>query len=149
MSKDDELEELWKLFEDTPEQIKLRRKEITQTLQNDLSLDEFPTQMSIVGAFDDLLGCFALGGQVKHYYMYGSHDMCFKQREKLWFAIKNGTMYESKEKDVLEMGEREVSKRLKIQEFYKKRLLESKAKGLSEDVWNARKETLVGAFGRK
>lgn len=144
----DELKQIWDLFEDTPQEIQQRRQRITETLHNKHGLEEFPTQMSIVGALDDLLGCFALGGQIRNYYRYGTHDSCARQREKLWFAVKNGTLYEGKELPLANMSDLDIAKRLRIQEFYKKRLLEDKAHGSSEDVWEERKELLEKPFGK-
>lgn len=47
---------------------------------------------------------------------------------------------EGKDKSLEELNDKELSSRIKIQEFFKKRLLEDKAKGSSEDIWDARKE---------
>lgn len=144
--EDQELQQLWKLFQDSPEEIKQRRQQITKIIHDDQK-SEFPTLMSIVTAFDELLGCFSLGGQLKNYYRYGSMDTCLRQREKLWFAIGNGSFTEEKKpKPVEELSPKELSSRTKIQEFYKKRLLEDKARGSSEDIWNQREEPLDNPF---
>jgi len=39
-----------------------------------------------------------------------------------------------------------LTNRIKVQEFYKKRFLEDKAKGSSEDIWNKREELLSNPF---
>lgn len=91
-------------------------------------------------ALDELIACFSLGGQFKNYYRYGSYDSCERQREKFWFAIKHGSLVEGKDKPAEELNDKELNSRVKIQQFFKKRLLEDKSKGSSEDIWDARKE---------
>lgn len=147
MSKEDtELNEIWKLFQDSNEDIQERRKEITKAIQNDTTLNDYPSQVSLTTAMDELFACFAIGGQLKNYYRYGSYDSCSRQREKFWFALKNGTFMNQKEKPLDEMDESELKARVKIQEFFKKRFLEDKAKGSSEDIWDKRKELLDDPF---
>jgi hypothetical protein len=147
MSKEDgdetELKQIWSLFQDSPEDIKARRQQVTQALNERSS--EFPGTMSIVTSLDELLGCFAVGGQIKNYYRYGTYDLCKRQREKFWFAVKNGTMYDG-EKPITELTTKELTQRQVIQEFYKKRLLEDKAKGSSEDIWDVRLELAPNPF---
>lgn len=148
MSKEDkELNEIWKLFQDsTTEDIQERRKAITKAIQNDTTLNDYPSQVSLTTAMDELFACFALGGQVKNYYRYGTYDSCTRQREKFWFALKNGTFMNQKEKPLEELDESELKARIKVQEFYKKRFLEDKAQGSSEDIWNKRTELLENPF---
>ncbi|KAK6465270.1 hypothetical protein DFJ63DRAFT_332702 [Scheffersomyces coipomensis] len=143
----EELDQIWSLFQDSPEEIKERRKNITQVLQENTT-QVFPTQMSIMSAADDLVACFSLGGQVKNYYRFGTYDMCQKQREKLWFAITHGTLLDSNDKneDIEKLTAKELVARNDIQQYYKKRLLEDKAIGSSEDVWDQRKEPLSNPF---
>lgn len=143
-TEEEELKQLWSLFQDSPEDIQVRRQQITRAIQQDKN-SEFPTSMSIVTALDELLGCFAIGGQIKNYYRYGTYETCKRQREKFWFAVKNGTMYDD-DKSPSELTDKELARRTKIQEFYKKRLLEDKAKGSSEDIWDVRKELIENPF---
>ncbi|KAG7665903.1 uncharacterized protein J8A68_000526 [[Candida] subhashii] len=140
-----ELNELWKLFEDSPKDIQERRQTITKTLHEDQNKD-YPSQVAITTAFDELLSCFSFGGQGKNYFRYGSLDLCARQREKLWFAMRHGTLTRMEEKPVYEMNPQELEKRVLIQEFFKKRVLEDKAKGSSEDIWDERKEPLDKPF---
>lgn len=143
MAKDDELEEIWSLFKDSPEETKDRRRQVTQTIQNEAT--GFPTQMSIVTAFDELLHCFAIGGQFRNYYRYGTYTSCQAQRDKFWFAMRHGSFTET-DKPVEELNVKQLEKRQKIADFYKKRLMETKARGSSEDVWDERKKRLAKPF---
>ncbi|KAK6458012.1 uncharacterized protein RJT20DRAFT_28368 [Scheffersomyces xylosifermentans] len=144
--EDQELQQIWKLFQDSPEEIKERRQQITKIIHEDQNA-EFPTSISIVTAFDELLSCFALGGQLKNYYRYGTMDVCQRQREKFWFAIKMGNFSEDKDDVPVEsLTPKQLATRSKIQDFYKKRLLEDKANGSSEDIWNKRTELLSNPF---
>ncbi|EMG50779.1 EMI1 Early meiotic induction protein 1 [Candida maltosa Xu316] len=149
MSKEDkELDEIWKLFQDSNEDIQLRRKALTQAIQKDTTLNDYPGHVAVTTAMDELFGCFALGGQFKHYYRYGTYDSCARQREKFWFAIRYGSLGEQKDKPLDQLTETELTKRIKVQEFYKKRFLEDKAKGSSEDIWDKRKELLDNPFNK-
>lgn len=138
----DELKEIWSLFQDSPEDIQRRREKITAAIQADTSVNDFPGTMLTITALDELLGCFALGGQLKSYYRYGTYDTCARQRQKFWFACVNGSLWQGEEKPIWEMLEKELEKREKIQNFYRKRLMEDKARGLSEDVWDMRTEKI-------
>ena len=149
MSKDDkELKQIWKLFQDSPQEIQERRQQITQAIHLDQT-SEFPTLISIITALDELLGCFALGGQVKNYYRYGSYDSCARQREKFWFAVRNGELYEKEPRPLEEMSTKEISNKNTIHDFYKKRFLEDKARGSSEDIWDVRGKKLDNPFKYK
>ena len=52
----------------------------------------------------------------------------YKTERKFWFAIKHGSFREQEERPLEELSERELTNRIKVQEFYKKRFLEDKAK---------------------
>ncbi|EDK42792.1 EMI1 family protein [Acetobacter pasteurianus] len=145
---DKELNEIWKSLQESDSSLDLKRKEVLTSIQQNTELNDFPHKLAIMTALDELIGCFALGGQFKNYYRYGSYDSCQRQREKFWFAMKHGSMFESggQEKPIEELSEKELNSRIKIQEFYKKRLLEDKAKGSSEDIWDARKELVDYPF---
>jgi len=75
--------------------------------------------MSCTEAFDQLTGCYSLGGQVRHYYRYGEMNDCVKQFEKFKFCLM-------------------TSDPVKIQQYYKETLDAKKAKGSSEDIWELR-----------
>lgn len=146
MSDDKELQQLQELFLDVDPQIAERRKEVIKTVrENDVS--SFPSDLSLMSAFDDVLMCFSLGGQIKNIYRYGSYTTCEAQRKKFWFALWNGSFSE-KEMDVekLAADSRELERRQRIQEFYKQNLLDKKAQGLSEDIWDERKDLLKLPF---
>lgn len=144
MAKDnDELNEIWSLFKDSPEEVQSRRRQITKTIQNEAA--GFPTQISIITAFDELLLCFALGGQLKNYYRYGTYSTCQDQREKFWFAMRHGSFTESDE-SLDDLNPKQLEKRQKISDFYRKRLMRTKANGSSEDVWDARTKMLNKPF---
>lgn len=143
-NENDDLKEIWSLFQDSPEDIQQKRQHITKTIN--ANSKSFPNQISIITALDELLLCFALGGQVKHYYRYGSYSNCAQQREKLWFAMKNGTFSRDEEEIDIDTSPKELEKRAKVQAFFKKRLLEEKAKGSSEDIWDARDVPLDRPF---
>ncbi|KAI5951535.1 hypothetical protein KGF54_004609 [Candida jiufengensis] len=146
MSKESqELNEFLREFQDpsTVPEIHAKRQKLIQNIEKNTYLNEYPSQLSIMTSLDELIACFALGGQFKHYYRYGSYDLCQKQREKFWFAIKHGTMIESKKSDLKaleELNDKELENRVKIQEFFKKRLMDDKLKGSSEDIWDSRNE---------
>ncbi|CAH2351930.1 hypothetical protein CLIB1423_05S01596 [[Candida] railenensis] len=144
MSKeDDELKEIWSLFSSEDSSVNEKRKQIHSQYQNQ-TLSSFPDHLSITTAFDEVLQCFSLGGQVKHYYRYGSYSLCQSQREKFWFSVTNGTF--SQDKKAPDFTQADMERRQKIQEYYKKKLLEQKAAGSSEDVWDARTELLDRPF---
>lgn len=76
--------------------------------------------MSCVEAFDQLTGCYSLGGQVRHYYRYGRMNDCLRQYDKFKFCIFN-------------------SDPKAIQDYYRKVAEANKQRGSSEDVWEPRK----------
>lgn len=142
--EEEELKQLWSVFEDLPKEVKERRQQLIQTV-NENDLTSFPSTLLVSTAFDELFQCFSVGGQVKNYYRYGKLSYCEKQREKLWFAMRHGQFMEGKTiTENSSLGELESAK--KVQEFYKKQLMETKAHGSSEDIWNVRKEKLVQPF---
>lgn len=142
----DELKDLQSLFQEEDPQIADKRVQALQTIrENDIS--SFPSDLSILSAFDDVLQCFALGGQIRNFYRYGTYTTCDSEREKLWFALFNGTFSEgSNDVEKLAGNARELERRKKVQNFYKQKLFESKLNGSSEDVWDERKKLLVAPF---
>ncbi|KAI3405737.2 hypothetical protein KGF56_001344 [Candida oxycetoniae] len=137
---DEELRKLWEQFQDSSDALDEKRKQVIETIDRNTGLNDYPCKLSIMTALDELIGCFALGGQFKHYYRYGSYDLCEKQRKKFWFALKHGSLFDQKDKQVEKLSETELENQVQVQEFYKKRLLQEKSNGSSEDVWDAREE---------
>lgn len=142
----EELLQLQSLLSETDSEIAARRHEVLGTVKENAILS-FPTDLSVLSAFDDLLLCFALGGQVRNYYRYGTYTTCSPQRAKFWFAMWNGSVTESEiDVDNVAQNPRELERRKKVQEFYKKRLFETKLAGLSEDIWSERSRLLSHPF---
>lgn len=146
MSEDTGLEELLLLFTDTDPDIAQRRAEVIQTLrENDVA--SYPSDILVLSAFDDVLQCFALGGQIKNYYRYGSYTTCSEQRKKFWFSLWNGSVSGSSEDvDTIAQNPRELGRRQEVQRFYKEQLLELKQQGSSDDIWEERKTLLRSPF---
>ncbi|GEQ70805.1 hypothetical protein JCM33374_g4484 [Metschnikowia sp. JCM 33374] len=148
-SSDDKLfEEFQSYFQDEKDpQIVEKRKEVLKTMREN-DLESFPTDLTLLTAFDEALQCFSIGGQVRNYYRYGTYSLCQAQREKIWFALKNGAVMNSKEFDVdaVASNPKELQRRKTVQEFYKNRLMEKKMQGSSEDIWDARKTPLKNPF---
>ena len=139
--QEDELEQLCNIFK---EEVDDKRSQITsQYLQR--AATEFPDTLSITTSLDELLLCFSLGGQLKNYYRYGTYSLCAQQREKFWFAVKNGK-FSTGQADPDWNNPKDLEQRTRIQEFFKKRVLEEKALGSSEDVWDVRSEPLNKPF---
>ncbi|KAF3992119.1 hypothetical protein FT663_02436 [Candidozyma haemuli var. vulneris] len=144
MAKQDDtgLEKFQELFSSPDTEINQRRQDAIRTVrENDVA--SFPTDLSVLSAFDDVLACFALGGQIKNYYRYGTYSTCDAERKKFWFAVWNGSTTEKEMTvDKLAGDARELERRQKVQAYYKDILLQKKAEGSSEDVWQERKELL-------
>lgn len=81
--------------------------------------------MSCMTALDELMQCMSLGGQIRNYYRFGDLTLCDKQSEKLNFCFSNS------------LNTMDV-KEVKVQEFYKARLVEQLKRGSSEDIWESR-----------
>lgn len=146
--KDDYGIDLEELLGENVEIGQKRLETIKTVRENDIS--SFPTDLSVLSAFDDVLLCFALGGQIKHYYRYGTYTTCELQREKFWFALWNGAMSELEINiENVAANPRELERRQRIQEFYQQKLVEKKTLGSSEDVWDARKKLLLSPFQDK
>ncbi|CAI5756503.1 unnamed protein product [Candida verbasci] len=141
MSKEEsELNEIWKAFQDEIKDQPIDNKHTKTTNVNDnIKTEEFPTRLSIITAMDELIECYAIGGQVRNYYRYGAYDDCKRQREKFWFSLKYGTL-QDKENPL---------NTSKIQEFYKERFLQDRSRGgSSEDIWDLRRELLDDPFNK-
>lgn len=111
--------------------------EYTKTVQKSLDrLDQtqFPTEMKCSQAFDELVECYSIGGQLRHVYRYGGMDMCQDKRSKLKFCLF--TKLASKEEQ-----------RKRISKYYMERLARQKLEnGSSEDIWTARTEPVYKPF---
>lgn len=142
--EEEELNHIWELFKDQPEEIRAKRQQVTSIL-NENPLSSFPKSISILTAFDELFECFSIGGQIRNYYRYGSLDSCIDQREKFWFAMKHGNLY-GETKITEDSDVKQIDNANKVQEFFKTRLIKMKATGSSEDIWDARSKPLNNPF---
>jgi hypothetical protein len=97
-------------------------------------LSAFPTEMDCTQIFDEVLHCYSVGGQARHYYRYGTIGYCQFPRSKLKTCIFTKFMPQA---------EREK----RIARFYMERLAKIKLEGgSSEDIWSVRKEPLNRPF---
>ena len=147
-SDDNLLEEFLSLFrEEQDPQIAEKRKEVLRTMREN-DLESYPSDLTLLTAFDEALQCFSIGGQVRNYYRYGTYSLCEAQREKVWFALRNGAMTNSADADIdaVAKNPKELQRRKAVQEFYKNRLMEKKMQGSSEDIWDVRKTPLKNPF---
>ncbi|KAH0538376.1 hypothetical protein FGG08_005025 [Glutinoglossum americanum] len=100
----------------------------------DISPDSlYPTTMSCRQAFDMAFYCQSLGGQFQNIYRYGGLRDCSENWSQFWFCMRTKSQPEPK-------------KAAMIQEHYKQRAVKYKIGSSSEDIWEVRKEPLVGAF---
>lgn len=91
------------------------------------TLSSFPTEMSCTQAFDQLVACYSIGGQMRHVYRYGGISYCDGRFAKLRFCLQMKGIWDEEEK----------AKR--IARFFMLRLAEKKKQvGSSEDVWSVR-----------
>ena len=146
MKEEDELKEMWALLDEPASPAGAAGAADA----SDAADAAFPSHMSITTAFDELLLCFLLGGQLKHYYRYGTYSLCQPQREKFWFALANGSFTEAPADAPPGGGAaataRDRTRQHNVQQFYKRRLHEHTRDGSSEDVWDARTEPLERPF---
>lgn len=143
IEEENELKDIWAMFKDSPDDIQSKRQQVTQIIHEN-NISSFPSGMSVMTSLDELLLCFALGGQLKNYYRYGSYSPCKREREKFWFAIKYGSFSDISNNEIIDessLSEKDIEKRHKVQNFYKQRLLEDKARGSSEDIWDIREKS--------
>ncbi|GMM33886.1 Emi1 protein [Saccharomycopsis crataegensis] len=128
----DDLSDVLNIFKDaieSPADINNQRKEDTVPVRKDPKLGQYPETMSCTTAFDELFGCYSVGGQFNNYYRYGELNPCSDAYEKFLFCVKNSTFGSKSEEE----------KKAEIQNYFKKQLMMTKAKGSSEDVWQIRK----------
>lgn len=135
MADKDDLSEVLGIFKeaiDTPienSEILQKRKDTLLEIGLNSKLDQYSKEMSCTTAFDELFSCYSVGGQFKNYYRYGELNPCALAYEKFTFCISNSFSSKSDEE-----------KKLAVQKFYKRQFLIKKAKGSSEDVWEAREK---------
>lgn len=140
------LEGLDNLLPNEDAQFEIRRKQAYDAVREN-AIASFPSDMSIITAFDEVLQCFGVGGQVRHYYRYGTYNLCEDARKKLWFAVRNGSMTEKKmDAEKMAKEPREMERRARVQQYYKDKLMRDKLNGSSEDVWEERKTLLASPF---
>ncbi|KAI9658070.1 MAG: hypothetical protein M1821_002730 [Bathelium mastoideum] len=96
----------------------------------------YPSTMSCRAAFDAAFYCQSLGGQVTNVYRYGGLRDCGVPWADFRFCMRTKT--ESSEE----------ARRAAIREHYRKKEAVWKMGPSSEDVWEVRREPLVGAFGK-
>jgi hypothetical protein len=111
-------------------------QEIDKTRQDleKYQLSSFPTTMSCVQAFDELVDCYSIGGQVRHVYRYGHMNNCLDKRNKVKFCLVTKLA-----------GADEQKKR--IATYYMEKLAKQKLeRGSSEDVWKPRTEPVHRPF---
>lgn len=83
--------------------------------------NKYPTTMSCMQAFDQLTGCYSVGGQFRTYYRYGEFNPCQKQLAKLKFCMFHG-------KDPVA-----------VQQWHKEQIEFNKThRGSADDIWQER-----------
>ena len=139
------LEDVYSLVQDE-NPLAVPRKHADNALREH-AVSSFPADMSIIVAFDEVLQCFGIGGQVRHYYRYGTYNPCEDARKKMWFALRYGSFSE-KPMDAENMATqpKEMERRVRVQQYYKDKLIRDKLNGSSEDVWEQRNTLLSRPF---
>lgn len=85
----------------------------------------FPEEMSCWEAFNEVVACYSVGGQVRNLYRFGSLNYCDKPKDKWKFCMG------------VKLDPEEI-KKAKIKQFYMKQLAEKMTGGSSEDIWERR-----------
>lgn len=99
------------------------------------TMSSFPTEMSCSQAFDQLVACYSIGGQVRHVYRHGGISYCDGRWAKLRFCLQMKAVWDEEEK----------AKR--VSRFYMQKLAEKKKQvGSSEDVWAVRTVPILNPF---
>ncbi|KAI9691356.1 MAG: hypothetical protein M1820_009735 [Bogoriella megaspora] len=99
-----------------------------------------PSTLSCRTLFDSAFHCQSLGGQFNNVYRYGTLRSCSEQWSDFWFCMRTKGLPQGEK-------EREVRERWRVREEERYGGGGEGARG-SEDVWERRRERLVGAFGR-
>lgn len=127
---DDSLSELFKDVQDAIGPLDQPVKSDPTKPHINVEASAFPTEMSCSEAFDQLLKCYSLGGQLRHYYRYGEMNYCFDKRNKLKFCLKTKLMGEDEQKE-------------KVRGWHMRHLAEQQSKKqTSEIVWKSRETPL-------
>lgn len=85
----------------------------------------FPEEMSCWEAFNEVVACYSVGGQVRNVYRFGGLDYCDKPKQKWKFCMG------------VKLDPEDIRK-AKIKQFYMKELAEKMTGGSSEDIWERR-----------
>lgn len=105
------------------------------TRKEHYTLSSFPTEMSCAQAFEQMVSCYSLGGQIRHMYRYGSISYCEGRWAKLRFCLQTKAVWDPELKSK------------KIAQYYMQKLAEKrKVMGSSEDVWEVRKVPVKDPF---
>lgn len=123
------ISEISKELDNSTERLESARESLDR-----LDHTQFPTEMKCSQAFDELIDCYSIGGQLRHVYRYGNMDMCQDKRAKLKFCLF--TKLASKDEQ-----------RKRISEYYMQRIARQKLEnGSSEDIWIARSQLVDRPF---
>ncbi|EFR03383.1 hypothetical protein MGYG_06382 [Nannizzia gypsea CBS 118893] len=93
----------------------------------------YPKTMSCRTAFDYAYFCQSFGGQWVNVYRYGELRSCSEHWSDFWFCMRSKSLSDE---------EREKA----ISDRYRRKAIKYKTGPSSEDIWDLRKEPVVGAF---
>ncbi|EGD90282.1 hypothetical protein H112_01737 [Trichophyton rubrum D6] len=93
----------------------------------------YPKTMSCRTAFDYAYFCQSFGGQWVNVYRYGELRSCSEHWSDFWFCMRSKSLPDE---------EREKA----ISDRYRRKAIKYKTGPSSEDIWELRKEPVVGAF---
>ncbi|KAF5093421.1 hypothetical protein D0Z03_002423 [Geotrichum reessii] len=100
-------------------------------------LSSFPTEMSCTDAFNDLVACYSVGGQMRHIYRYGGISYCHEPWKKLKFCLRMKTSVTTSPEDEAK----------KVAFYYMEKLAKQKKEGgSSEDIWKVRTVPIKNPF---
>jgi hypothetical protein len=100
-------------------------------------LSSFPTEMSCTEAFNDLVACYSIGGQMRHIYRYGGISYCHDPWKKLKFCLRMKTSVTTSPEDEAK----------KVALYYMEKLAQQKKEGgSSEDIWKVRTVPIKNPF---
>ena len=98
-------------------------------------IDPYPSELSCRALFDAAYFCQLPGGQFVNVYRYGSLRNCSEAWSNFWFCMRTNRGFMTDEE-----------RRERVREYYRKKEDRLRGKGSSEDVWEARREKVEGAF---
>lgn len=111
------------------------KQEAIDPSQNFYKLSSFPTEMSCSQAFDELVACYSIGGQLRHVYRYGGISYCNERWAKAKFCLKMKSVWDDNER----------AKR--VAKFHMEQLAKQKKEGgSSEDIWAVRTVPVSNPF---